>query len=62
MKESIWLKGLISEMCSSKCDVKIHCDSQIALALSKNPTFHDRLKYIDVRFHYVSDAIKDEKN
>lgn len=49
-------------MCSSKCDVKIHCDSQSALALSKNPTFHDRLKYIDVRFHYVSDAIKDEKN
>lgn len=56
VKEAVWLKGSISAMYDGEFDVKIHCDSQSALALSKNPTFHDRTKHIDVRFHYVREV------
>lgn len=39
VKEAQWLKGLISEMLPRTEKVKVFCDKQSALALSKNPTF-----------------------
>jgi hypothetical protein len=33
--------------------VTIHCDSQGAIALSKNPEHHDRSKHIDIIFHWI---------
>lgn len=59
VKEAIWLKGSISAMIKGKCEAKIFCDNQSALALSKNPTFHDRKKHIDVRFHYVREIVQE---
>jgi len=32
-------------------------DSQSAIHLSKNPTFHSRSKHIDVRYHWIRDAL-----
>lgn len=61
LKEVVWLKGeSTSEMLDGICDVKIHCDSQNALALSRNPTFHDRTKHIDVKFHFVREIVQEE--
>ena len=31
----------------------IHCDSQSAIDLSKNATFHYRSKHIEVRHHWI---------
>ena len=31
----------------------VHCDSQSALGLSKNSTYHSRTKHIDVRYHWL---------
>ena len=36
-------------------------DSQSAIALSKNPVFHDRSKHKDVRFHFILDCVGDGK-
>jgi hypothetical protein len=36
-------------------------DSQSAIALSKNPVFHDRSKHIDVRFHFIRECVEDGK-
>lgn len=33
--------------------ITIHCDSQGAIALSKNPEHHDRSKHIDIVYHWV---------
>lgn len=57
VKERIWLKDLTSEMYDGKCEVKIFCENQTALALSRNQTFLDRTKHIDVRFHFIRDAV-----
>jgi len=32
-------------------------DSQSAIQLGKNPTFHSRSKHIDVRYHWICDAL-----
>lgn len=61
VKEAIWLQGSIAKMLSRVLEVKLHCDNQSAIALSKNPTFHNRTKHIDVRFHFVREVIQERK-
>jgi hypothetical protein len=34
-------------------------DNQSAIALSKNPVFHDRSKHIDIRFHFIRERVKE---
>jgi hypothetical protein len=34
-------------------------DNQSAIALSKNPVFHNRSKHIDVWYHYLRECIKE---
>ncbi|MDV3183825.1 MAG: reverse transcriptase domain-containing protein [Sweet potato little leaf phytoplasma] len=59
IKEGIWLKELTSELSSCVKEVKIHCDSQSAVCLSKNQTYHDRTKHIDVRYHFIRDILNE---
>ena len=33
-------------------------DNMSAIALTKNPVFHDRSKHIDVRYHYIRECIE----
>lgn len=35
----------------------LFCDSQSAIHLGKNSTFHSRSKHIDVRYHWIRDAL-----
>ena len=34
-------------------------DNQGAIAISKNPVTHARTKHIDIKFHYVREAVKE---
>ncbi|KAK0577924.1 hypothetical protein LWI29_002417 [Acer saccharum] len=36
---------------------EINVDNKSAIALSKNPVFHDQSKHIDTRFHFIKDCI-----
>ena len=35
----------------------MHCDSQSAICLVKNPVYHARTKHIDVRFHEIRELV-----
>jgi hypothetical protein len=37
-----------------------YCDSQSSNNLSKNSTFHSRSKHIDVKCHWIHDALEDK--
>jgi hypothetical protein len=40
---------------------EIYVDNSSAIALTKNPIFHDRSKHIDIRFYYLKDCIANKK-
>ena len=40
---------------------KIHGDNQGAIALSKNPVHRQRSKHIDVKYHFIRDALREGK-
>jgi hypothetical protein len=37
--------------------IDLFCDSQSAIYLIKDQMFHERTKYIDVKYHYVREVI-----
>lgn len=58
-KEGLWLKGLCAELGFKQDMFHLHCDSQSAIALAKNPVHHERTKHIDNKFHFIRDLIAD---
>ena len=36
----------------------IHCDNQSCVKLSKNLVFHDKLKHIEIKYHYIRDMVQ----
>jgi hypothetical protein len=39
--------------------VKLRVDNKSALALAKNPIFHERSKHIRVRYHFIRDCLEE---
>eukprot|EP00253_Pinus_taeda_P012953 PITA_12953 len=56
-KEAIWLKGLLDEIGRTQKKVNVICDSQNAIHLATNPSYHCRTKHIDVRYHFLIHVI-----
>ncbi|WVZ93487.1 LOW QUALITY PROTEIN: hypothetical protein U9M48_039462 [Paspalum notatum var. saurae] len=46
--QALWLARLLA--------VELRVDSKSALALAKNPVFHERSKHIRVRYHFIRDC------
>ncbi|KAM2033899.1 hypothetical protein ACFX1T_015715 [Malus domestica] len=59
-KELLWLKRFLQELGLKQSDYGIYCDSQSALDLSKNTTYHSRTKHIDIRYHWIRDVIENK--
>lgn len=53
VKEAIWLKGILSQLGLKQDKLKIYCDSQSAMHLSKHHFYHDRSNHIDIKYHFV---------
>eukprot|EP01018_Ginkgo_biloba_P035895 Gb_13769 [translate_table: standard] len=60
-KEAIWLNRLCSDIGLKQGAVTLSCDSQSAICLARNSTFHARTKHIDVQYHFVIDMVEDGK-
>src|SRR5438105_7139583 len=58
--QGVWLARLLGELDRKEAEaVGLRVDNKAAIALSKNPMFHDRSKHIDTRFHYICDLVED---
>ena len=53
-KEAIWLARLVRDLGITVEMPTLHCDSQSAIMLAKNPVFHAKTKHIDVKYHFIS--------
>jgi len=59
MQEAIWLRRLLSDLDMNMPEsIVIQEDNQGAIAMSKNPVGHKRTKHIDIRFHFVREAVQ----
>jgi hypothetical protein len=56
-KEVVWLKVLYDELSGDTSCIDLFCDSQSAIYLIKDQIFHERIKHIDVKYHYVREVI-----
>lgn len=59
-KEAIYLRNLLSDLTGQQDCVEIYNDNQSTQKLANNPVFHDRSKHIDIRYHFVRDAVRDK--
>jgi Reverse transcriptase (RNA-dependent DNA polymerase)/gag-polypeptide of LTR copia-type/GAG-pre-integrase domain len=57
-KEAIWLHTFINEIRGGeKGPLTIMGDNQGAIALAKDNKFHSRTKHIDLRYHFIREAV-----
>ena len=51
------MKKFLQELGFRQDNYSLFVDSQSVIHLGKNPTFHSRSKHIDVRYHWIRDAL-----
>jgi hypothetical protein len=52
--QAIWMARLLGELLGREPEmVELKVDSKSALALARNPVFHERSKHIDLRYHFI---------
>ncbi|KAL5825663.1 hypothetical protein ACOSQ3_021726 [Xanthoceras sorbifolium] len=58
-KEMVWLQSCLEELGKKQEDNVLYCDSQSAIHLAKNPSFHSRTKHIQLRYHFIRSLLED---
>jgi hypothetical protein len=58
-KEAIWLGRLFNGLQQpSTFPIPLYIDNQSAIAIARNPEFHDRTKHIDIRYHFLRHKVE----
>jgi len=59
-QEAVWLRKLFDDLQTNLKDPTVVMeDNQRTIAMAKNPVSHTRTKHIDIRYHYVHEAVQD---
>jgi hypothetical protein len=52
--EAVWLHKLLAGIFDLELEpTLIHCDNQSYVMLLENLVFHDKSKYIEIKYHYI---------
>jgi hypothetical protein len=58
--QALWLSRLLAELLGRRVEVvELRTDNKSALALAKNPVFHDRSKHIRTKYHFIRECIEE---
>lgn len=57
IQEAFWWRNMLKQIFGER-QIKIFCDNQSAIAIAKNGSYNPRTKHVDIRFHFVHDAIE----
>lgn len=57
-KEAVYVRAILGELTGQSESVTLYSDNQSAAKLATNPVFHKRTKHVDIRFHYIRDAVE----
>ena len=57
-KESIWLRNLMASIgFKQPSSTLILCDNNAAINLSEDPSLHQRVKHIDIKYHFLREHV-----
>ena len=60
-QEALWLRKLFTDLgYMQKRPITVFEDNQSCISLAKNPTFHSRSQHIDIKHHFVREAIESQ--
>jgi hypothetical protein len=58
--QALWLSRLLADLLGRKVEtMELRVDNKYAIALAKNPVFHDRSKHIKIKEHFIRDCIEE---
>jgi hypothetical protein len=58
-KEMIWLQRFMEELGKKQENNRLYCDSESAIHLAKNLTFHSNTKHIQLMYHFIRSVLED---
>jgi hypothetical protein len=59
--QALWLARLLGDLLGRDAEaVELRVDSKSALALAKNPVFHERSKHICIKYHFIMSCLDEE--
>jgi hypothetical protein len=58
--QALWLARLLGDLLGRDAEaVELRVDSKSALALAKNPVFHERSKHIRIKYHFIRSCLEE---
>ncbi|MCO5595029.1 hypothetical protein L7F22_049066 [Adiantum nelumboides] len=60
-KEAIWLGRLVTDLRIKEEPLMLHCDSQSAIQLARNPVYHSKTKHVDVKYHFIREMVENKQ-
>jgi len=61
-KEALYLRSLLHELnLRTTGNIELHSDNQGALFLASDPVHHARTKHIDIKCHFIRDAVRNKQ-
>ncbi|KAM1699812.1 hypothetical protein ACFX2K_031115 [Malus domestica] len=58
--QAIWLRFVLEDFGEMQTEATpVHCDNTAAIAITKNPVFHQKNKHIDRRYHFIKNALQE---
>jgi hypothetical protein len=59
LQDAMWIGSILEELKVRRAqEFVLYCDNQSAIKLGHNPVQHGRTKHIDVRYHFIREAIE----
>ena len=56
--QAIWVRRLITIFGQAPSETtNVFCDNKSTISIEKNPIMHGRIKYMEIRFHFIRDLI-----
>ena len=57
--EVVWLHQMLVGLFDTEVDVtNIHCNNHSCIKMTESLVFHDKLKHIKIRYHYIRDMVQ----
>jgi len=61
-KEALWFREFLGEFSEViKGPIKLNCNNQAAITLSKDNKFHSHTKHISIRHHFIREAVENDQ-